>query len=235
MRHDLCRHRPRDHQNVAAEAGVNHLIGQKGHLFFCRDKSEIANNFAWNMHRRFGVKFTELHKTNFRKCEPNISERYQYGALIDEGCHRTDVKAYREAIAELIRKRGGAFVRTQATGFGNSSGRLTGVRIGELVVKMRASRYNGRYWFEEIGGRDHVPPEAERGYHVVIADGGKTVIHPIMHLMERWLLRRRVKDYVSRARWNLQVSTRLLIGGEPRSFISGHHVLLRVHRMRQGN
>lgn len=130
MRFELCRHSPIDHKNVAAEAGVNHLIEQKGHLFVCRDKSEVANDFGWNMCRRFGIKFRKLEKADLQKCEPNISDRYQYGVLIEEGCHCSDVRAYCEAIAELIRKRGGEFIRAQATGFEISSGRLTGVRTG---------------------------------------------------------------------------------------------------------
>lgn len=182
VRFELCRHSPRDHQNVAAEAGVNHLIEQKGHLLLCRDKSEVANDFAWNMHRQFGVKFTELHNADLRKCEPNVSERYQYGVLIEEGCHCTDVRAYCEAIAKLIRERGGEFIRAQATGFEISSGRLTGVRIGELVLKCTQAVVTAGVGSKKLAAEagEHVPLESERGYHVVIADGGNTVIHPIM-------------------------------------------------------
>ncbi|WP_247521113.1 FAD-binding oxidoreductase [Bradyrhizobium sp. 190] len=183
VRFELCRHTAIDHKNVAAEAGVSHLIEQKGQLYIYRDRSEyLAASVAWKMRRRFGIKFTELDDIDLHELEPNISERYHFGVRLDEGCHCTDVKAYCEAIAELIRKRGGEFIQTRATGFEILDGRLRAVKIANASVECAQAVVTAGIGSKELAAAagDHVPLESERGYHVVIADGGNTVTHPIM-------------------------------------------------------
>ncbi|MCK1663531.1 FAD-binding oxidoreductase [Bradyrhizobium sp. 153] len=183
LRFELSRHSPRDHQNIAAEAGVGHLIEQKGLLSVCRNKSEfLANSFAWNMCRRLGVKITEFDAADLRRLEPNISERYQYGVRIDEGCHCTDLEAYCRAIAELIQERGGEFIRGKATGFEISDGCLKGVNIAGRAVECTQAVVTAGIGSRELAAAVgvRVPLESERGYHVVIAEGGNTITHPIM-------------------------------------------------------
>ncbi|MCA6120209.1 FAD-binding oxidoreductase [Bradyrhizobium sp. WSM 1738] len=183
VRFELCRHSAEDHKNVAAEAGVGHLIEQKGQLYIYRDKSQfLAAASGWDMRRRFGIKVTELGKDDLRKLEPNISARYTCGVLLDDGCHCTDVKAYCEAIAELIRKRGGKFIRARATGFQISDGRLRAVKIGEASIECEQAVVTAGIGSKELAAAagDRVSLESERGYHVMIADGGRTATRPIM-------------------------------------------------------
>lgn len=182
VRFELCRDSPKDHQDVAAEAGVSHLIEQKGQLVIYRDRSEfLADAFVWKLRQRFGVKFTELDSVDLHALEPNVSERYQYGVWV-EGSHCTDLKAYCEAIAELIRKRGGQFLEAQATGFVISDGCLMAVKIGELTVECAQAVVTAGIGSKKLAAAagDHVPLESERGYHVVIADDGNTINRPIM-------------------------------------------------------
>lgn len=183
VRFELCRHSPTDHQNVAAEVGVSHLIEQKGQLLIYRDRSEfLADGFSRKMQQRFGLKFSELDNADLHRLEPNISERYQYGVRIDDGCHCTDVKAYCEAIADAIRKRGGEFIQARATGFEIAEGRLKAVRVNEGVVECAQAVVTAGIGSKTLAAAagDHIPLESERGYHIVIADEGKTVNRPIM-------------------------------------------------------
>ncbi|MET4349901.1 FAD-dependent oxidoreductase [Bradyrhizobium sp. RT9a] len=181
-RFKLCRYSPRDHQNLAAEAGVSHLIEQKGLLLISRNRSELVNGFWWHMCQRLGVKFTEFDPVGLRQLEPNISERYQYGVRIDEGCHCTDPQAYCEAIAQLIRVRGGEFIQARATGFETSGGHLVAVKLGKLSIKCTEAVVTAGIGSQMLAAAagDRVALVSERGYHVVIPNAVRSVNHPIM-------------------------------------------------------
>lgn len=182
-RFELSRNSPIDHKNAAADAGVGDLVVQRGALYVYRDKSEfLADSIVWKMRRGFGVKFTELDSADLRRLESNISDRYHFGVLMEEACHVTDLQAYCQAIAELIRKRGGRFIRAEATGLHILGGRIKAVKIGGATVECAQAVVTAGVGSKRLAAEagDHVPLESERGYHVVIADGGKTVNHPIM-------------------------------------------------------
>lgn len=181
VRLELCRHSPIDHQNIAAEASVSHLIEQKGLLLIYRERSEFLASGLEKMSRRLGLKISEIDNVDLRKLEPNISDRYQYGVR-DEGCHVTDLKAYCEAIAELIRKRGGEFIRAQATGLEIVGGRLKGIKIGEFAFECAQAVVTAGIGSKELAAAagDRVPLESERGYHVMIAAEEYTINHPIL-------------------------------------------------------
>lgn len=182
VRFELCRRAVTDHQSVAAEAGVGHLIEQKGLLFIYRDKSEfLAESREWTMRRRWGVKINELDRAALLKLEPNVSERYQFAAQV-EGAHVTDPNAYCQAIADLIQKRGGEFIHAPATGFQISDGHLEGVKVGDVVIGCDQAIVTAGIGSKKLAAAagDRVPLESERGYHVVMAGGGNAVTHPMM-------------------------------------------------------
>ncbi|KWV49483.1 hypothetical protein AS156_15980 [Bradyrhizobium macuxiense] len=183
LRFELCRDSVVDHQRVAAEAGVSHLVEHKGALFVYPEKSDfLASQFYWEMRRRLGFKVTELDKADLQKHEPNISDRYQFGVLLEEECHVTDLKAYCEAIAELIRNRGGEFIRAQAKGLMISGGRLKAIMTDERSIECAQAVLTAGIGSKKLAAAagDRVPLESERGYHVMIADEGKTINRPIM-------------------------------------------------------
>lgn len=155
-----------------------------GLLVLYESRSEfLADEFRWKLLKRFGVDFTELDDASLHTLEPNVSDRYTYGVRIDDGCHCTDVKAYCEAIAGLVQKRGGELIRAKATGFEVSRGQLKKVRIDTgLPLECRMAVVTAGIGSKKLAAAagDYVALESERGYHVVIADGGQIVSHPIM-------------------------------------------------------
>ena len=59
VRYELCRTAMEDHQRVAAEAGVSHLVVHNGQLRLYRDKSEyLAGKRVWDLRRRRKFKRT---------------------------------------------------------------------------------------------------------------------------------------------------------------------------------
>lgn len=182
VRFELCRRAVADHQGVAAEAGVSHLLEHKGLLFIYRDRAEfLKENREWDMRRRFGVKINELDRAALQKLEPSITERYQFAVQVD-GAHCRDPNAYCQAIADLIQKRGGEFVRAPATGFQVSNGRLEGVKVGGKVIMCEQAVVTAGIGSKKLAraAGDRVPLETERGYHVVLPLGGNAFSHPVM-------------------------------------------------------
>ena len=91
VRYEMCRTTMQDHQRVAAEAGVSHLIVQKGQLRLYRDKSEyLAGKRVWELRRRMGCKFTELEAEALHRLEPSVSDRYRFAILQEGGGIRTE-------------------------------------------------------------------------------------------------------------------------------------------------
>lgn len=183
VRLHLCRDTVADHKRVAAEVGVSHLIEQKGHLRMYRDRSDyLASHRQWDLYRRLGIKYTELDKNALRQIEPNVSEHYQFAVLFEQGAHATDMKAYQQAIADLIRRRGGEFIRAQVTGLEISRERLKKVKIGATAIECTQAVVTAGIGSKAIAAAagDRIPLESERGYHVVIADNGGTISRPVM-------------------------------------------------------
>jgi len=183
VRFELCRHSPRDHRRIAAEAGVGHLIEQKGLLYIYPDKATfLSNSYEWDMRRRLGLAITEFEGDALRQLEPNLSDRYQYGVRVDDGAHCTDLKAYCGAIAGLLRQRGAKFVRSRASGFRMAGNRLTAVVTDDGDIECSEAVLTAGIGSGKLAaaGGDRVPLESERGYHVVFADGAKKINHPLM-------------------------------------------------------
>lgn len=182
-RFDLSKHSPTDHKRIAAEAGVGDLIEQKGQLYVYRDKAEfLASSFAWDLRRRLGIAITEFEGPELRRLVPALSDRYQYGARIDHGCHCTDLQAYCQAIAALICKRGGEFDKERAMGLVISEGRLKAVKVGDRVIECSQAVVAAGIGSRTLAaaGGDRVPLESERGYTIVIANGAHDLPLPIM-------------------------------------------------------
>lgn len=185
VRYELCRTTMEDHQRVAAEAGVSHLIVQKGQLRLYRDKSEyLSGKRVWDLRRRMGCKFTELDADALHRLEPAVSDRYRFAVLQDGGGHCADLAAYQKAIASLIRQRGGEFMQAKVMGLEIANGRLKAVKTDrgsvECAQAVVAAGIGSKALAAAAG--DRVPLESERGYHVVLANPEKPPALPVMPL-----------------------------------------------------
>ena len=182
VRFELCRESPHAHELVAAEAGVSHLIERKGQIILYRDRADyLADGLIWRIRKRFGATYNELADAELHALEPNISARYRCGVWV-EGSHCTDVEAYCQAIAGLIRARGGTFIQAQATDFVSMQGRLQAVKTEDAAIECTHAVVAAGIGSKRLAlaAGDRVPLESERGYHIVIADAGCTISHPVM-------------------------------------------------------
>src|SRR5690606_19548500 len=82
---------PALHQALAAQAGVPHLIEQRGLLHaYLSEQQFRADARAWEIRRREGIRWQELDTAALRAREPDLHPRYTFGVLVPETGHCRD-------------------------------------------------------------------------------------------------------------------------------------------------
>ena len=175
---------PARHTALARDAGVAELIEQRGLMHIYPDRAAYeADAFAWRLRRDNGVTWTEVDAAGLRQREPQLADRYTFGALIDDGAHCTDPGAYVVALTRHAVALGAKVTKTHALGFDIGGGRLQAVvtAAGPIACDRAviAAGIGSKHLARMAG--DRLPLESERGYHVVIADpeaGPRTPVMP---------------------------------------------------------
>jgi D-amino-acid dehydrogenase len=175
---------PALHRELAARAGVERLIEQRGLMYIYENRAQFEGEaMAWRVRRKVGIDWLELDADEMRQREPELDRRYGFGVLVEEGGHCRDPGAYVGALVAQAVAEGATLRRAQATGFRIEGGRLKAVLTddGEVVADkavISAGAYSRRIAAE--AGSD-VPLETERGYHAVVKDapvGPRTPLMP---------------------------------------------------------
>lgn len=162
---------PALHQALAAQAGVSHLIGQRGLLHaYLSEQQFRADSRAWDIRRQEGIEWQELDTPALRALEPDLHPRYTFGVLVPETGHCSNPGAYVAALVRLAQSLGAELRRTRATGFDIQAGELRAVRTadGDIACDKAviATGVRSRELARLAG--DRVPLAAERGYHAMI-------------------------------------------------------------------
>ncbi len=165
---------PALHRRLAAEAGVAHLVEQRGvlHVFPSRAAFE-AGRLGWDIRAKVGIRWLELSEDELRQREPDLHRRYRFALLVEEAGRCLDPGAYVAALAALAAERGASFLRDRATGLAIEAGRLRGVATaahGTLACTKAVVCAGARSKALAAAAGDRVPLETERGYHAAIAD-----------------------------------------------------------------
>lgn len=164
---------PALHRKLAEEAGVGHLIEQKGLMYIYPDRAAFeAEALSFRVRTSVGIQWIELDEDEMRQREPALDRRYKFGVLIEEAGHCRDPGAYVAAMAELAVREGAAWERRRATGFRIEGGRLRAVETEAGAVECDAAVIcaGARSKGLAAAAGDRVPLETERGYHAVLRD-----------------------------------------------------------------
>ncbi|WP_332682955.1 NAD(P)/FAD-dependent oxidoreductase [Bosea sp. (in: a-proteobacteria)] len=173
-RFQLCKDAVGEHIALADEAGVPELIRREGLMYVYLDRSEFLAERVWRMRREFGVAFSEVGEAELRSMQPELGERYRFGARLDGGAYVVDPGAYCRALAELALRRGAERVTARATGFDFADGRLRAVLTEAGPVACDKAVIAAGIGSGELARQagDRVPLISERGYNVVIPEPG---------------------------------------------------------------
>jgi D-amino-acid dehydrogenase len=164
---------PEQHQALAADAGVAHLIHRQGILYIFPDRAAFdAEALAWRLRRDNGVRWIEIEADELRQREPALDRRYGFAVLVEAGGHCSDPGALVAALAAAAVAEGAVLKRAAATGFRIEAGRLRAVLTDAGAVPAEraviAAGAHSRALAAAVG--DAVPLETERGYHAQLLD-----------------------------------------------------------------
>jgi len=171
QRYRLCADVVEGHLAFARAAGVEELVVRTGLMFIYGDRADAApEKREWDLRRRLGVAFREVEEAELRRLEPNLAAHYRFGMRIDGGAYLKDTRAYLQALAALLRSRGGAVLKARAAGFEIARGRLVSVATDGGSIACDKAVIAAGAWSAALAraAGDRVPLVSERGYHVVL-------------------------------------------------------------------
>ena len=169
----LLQDAPELHRKLAEEAGVGHLIEQKGLMYIYPDRAAFeAEAMAFRIRADVGISWLELDEDEMRQREPALDRRYRFGVLIENAGHCRDPGAYVAALVAQAQGEGAALLKRRATGFRIEAGRLRGVQTDSGFVDCDAAIICAGAHSKALAAAagDRVPLESERGYHAVLSD-----------------------------------------------------------------
>jgi len=160
-------------QPLVKDAGAEHLVHQRGHLYVYRSAESLAKDgLAWALRRENGVVVDEFDADELRQLEPALSRDYVRGLLVRENGHTSNPFGLVSALCEHVVRNGGAVIRASARGFRLDGGRLTAIRTDAGELAADAAVVCAGAWSKPLAASlgDKAPLETERGYHLMIRD-----------------------------------------------------------------
>jgi D-amino-acid dehydrogenase len=158
---------------LARNAGAESLVARNGILIAYRtEASREADQRAWDIRRRNGIKWEELDTDELRQFDPNLSRDFIHGKLVPGNGHSLDPGGFVAALAEAFRRDGGQVLRRRATGFRLDGSSLRGVQTTEGEVPADTAVIAAGAYSRQLAAAvgDSVPLETERGYHLMLRD-----------------------------------------------------------------
>jgi D-amino-acid dehydrogenase len=160
-------------RELARDAGAEHLIHQRGHLYVYRSAEALEKDaLAWALRRENGVEIDEFDADELRQLEPVLSREYVRGLLVRENGHTSNPHGLVTRLVEQFRREGGEIVRARALGFRLDGKRLTAIRTDDGDLPADAAIVCAGAHSKPLAAAlgDKIPLETERGYHLMIRD-----------------------------------------------------------------
>lgn len=162
---------PAQYEMLAVKVGRVDLIKRNGllHTFSDRAAFEAEASF-WRLRREHGIRWIALDDDALRACEPQLSERYRFGVLVEDGAQCVDPGAFVAQIVATAKRSGAEQLRARALGFDFTPAGLAAVRTPEGSIPcdyaVVAAGVHSKTFALEVG--DQIPLKSERAYHAVI-------------------------------------------------------------------
>lgn len=168
-------------RGTAAEA----LIERCGQLYVStKPGAAQGSEIAQRMRNDAGVKMILLDHMEIRELEPALAPIFKSGMLLPDNGRCKNPHELVRIIAGEAARNGATIVRGKVSGFSTSTDRVTGILVDGAVrpverVVIAAGAASGLL-SGALGTR--LPVEAERGYHITIADPGVMPRLPVSHV-----------------------------------------------------
>ncbi len=160
------------------------LIERCGQLYVStRPNAAQGSQIAQFMREAASVKMILMGENEIREAEPALAPIFKSGMLLPDNARCKNPHQLVTIIAGEAARNGATIVRGNVSGFQTNANRVTGIVVdGEVRpverVVIAAGAASGRL---SAGLGTPLPVEAERGYHVTIADPGVMPRIPVTH------------------------------------------------------
>ena len=178
------------HRMLARNAGLADLVRSTAFIHvYSRSRPKRAEEIPWRYVTRHGAHIEVLDGGALRDLEPHISSRYAQAVMIHDQGYAANPGRLVKGLARRVAADGGDIVQGEVRGFAVAGERVVAVRTedhaiecGEVVIAAGAwsTRLTHMLGFT-------VPLEAERGYHVTLANPGVEVRNTLMETERKFM------------------------------------------------
>ena len=167
---------------LVKHAGISDLIRQTGYVVaYEKRASYLGDNISWKLRRERGVIVEELDEAELKKHVPQLSGRYEMGLYLPEQGFVANPERLTKGLAAQFQRDGGVILQREVRDIevGPEGPRALITNDGKLPVEtlVVCAGSHSNECTSKLG--DHVPLEAERGYHVTYSDPRFTLPMPI--------------------------------------------------------
>ena len=167
---------------LVKHAGISDLIRQTGYVVaYEKRASYLGDNISWKLRRERGVIVEELDEAELKKHVPQLSGHYEMGLYLPEQGFVANPERLTKGLAAQFQRDGGVILQREVRDIevGPEGPRALITNDGKLPVEtlVVCAGSHSNEFTSKLG--DHVPLEAERGYHVTYSDPRFTLPMPI--------------------------------------------------------
>jgi D-amino-acid dehydrogenase len=161
------------YDTLVADTGTQDLIIRRGSLkVYKTERSFAAAAFERKMLADNGFEFEILNSDELRQLEPGLAPIFEHAMYLPQSGGATNPGQLVRRFAESFAARGGAIHRAPATGFRFAEGSVRAVVTGSGDIAADAVVLAAGSWSRGLARQLGAPVrlEAERGYHVMLAN-----------------------------------------------------------------
>jgi len=155
-------------------AGAEHLVhSHTGQMYVWRTKEQFdGDQYGLKLRRDRGITVEVLDRHELRQREPALAPIFERGVVFPQHGHCSNPFRLVQMLAEHFERSGGTILRREVTGFARQGDRVAGVAtaagdVAADTVVIAAGAWSARL-AKQLGAP--IPLEAQRGYHVTVAD-----------------------------------------------------------------
>lgn len=184
-RADLCLRSLGDHRSLLQAAGASDLLGKEDGLRLYETEAQYLGDAHWRSEKeRFGYKCPDLSAGELSEMEPELTDRLYCGTYCGGWYQVKNPYSIVKSLAEQVVRDGGEILEVDVVDVELQDKQVTRIKLAssedrpvdKLVIA--AGAWSDQ-WANKFGTK--VLLEAERGYHLNMADPGVKVGRTITH------------------------------------------------------
>ncbi len=161
---------------LVKDANAGHLVHtHTGQMYVWRTKAAFdGDQYGLKIRRDRGVELRELDQHEIRQHEPALAPIFEKGVLLPQHGHCSNPFGLVQALAEQVQRNGGTILKREVRDFVMQDGRVAGVVTDGGPVKADTVVIAAGAWSARLAAKlgTSIPLEAQRGYHVTVAEPG---------------------------------------------------------------